>query len=90
MKQLLRMFGEGANSALTFSSHRWGEQPLTSGNGGGTGGGHDDMGDPELRVPFVSPYDSAHGNHTAHPLLFLGHLRRRAVVALAKAFCTGE
>eukprot|EP00752_Nemacystus_decipiens_P005918 g5348.t1 len=54
MKQLERMFGEHANSALTFSSHRWGEQPLTSGNGGGTGGGHDDMGDPDLRMPFGS------------------------------------
>lgn len=54
MKQLVRMFGEAANSALTFSSHRWGEQPLTNGNGGGTGGGHDDMGSPGLRIPFVS------------------------------------
>lgn len=54
MKQLERMFGEEANSALTFSSHRWGEQPLTNGNGGDSGGGHDDMGSPGLRIPFVS------------------------------------
>ena len=59
--QLERMFGEGAKSALTFSSHRWGEQPLTSGNGGGKGGGHDDMGSFELRVPFVSRVVSVHG-----------------------------
>jgi len=56
MMQLERMFGEGARSALTFSSHRWGEQPLTSGNGGGKGGGHDDMGSPELRMHFVRCY----------------------------------
>lgn len=67
MKQLERMFGEGANSALTFSSHRWGEQPLTSGNRGGTGGGHDDMGDPDLRVPFVSSIRCISPHDTANP-----------------------
>lgn len=69
MMQLERMFGEGAKSALTFSSHRWGDQPLTSGNGGGKGGGHDDMGSPELRIPFVSRDVACSMQCTANPLL---------------------
>lgn len=86
MKQLERMFGEDASSALTFSSHRWGEQSLTSGNGGGTGGGHDDMGDPDLRVPFVSPTVVVDGT-TPRTLCLLSRLKDRAVVVLVKAFC---
>ena len=52
--QLERMFGSEARSPLSFSLHRWGEQPLTSGNGGAAGGGHNSMGDAALRKPFVS------------------------------------
>lgn len=54
MKQLERMFGEEAKSALNFSSHRWGEQPLTNGNGGSHGELHGDMDSHMLRNPFVS------------------------------------
>lgn len=54
LEQLTRMFGAEGGSPLAFSSHRWSEQPLTSGNGGAAGGGHDSMGRAELRVPFVS------------------------------------
>lgn len=56
MDQLERMFGTDARSALTFSTHRWGEQVLTSGNGGSSGGGHGDMGNYKLRIPFVSKH----------------------------------
>lgn len=59
LKQLERMFGKDAGSPLLFSSHRWGEQPLTSGNGGGAGGGHDAMGHPQLRRAFVSRCNNA-------------------------------
>ncbi|CAM9768743.1 unnamed protein product [Ascophyllum nodosum] len=52
--QLERMFGSEARSPLSFSLHRWGEQPLTSGNGGAAGGGHNSMGDAALRKPFGS------------------------------------
>lgn len=89
MKQLERMFGEGARSALTFSSHRWGEQPLTSGNGGGTGGGHDDMGDPELRVPFVSGPVAAH-DATPRTSCFLGVSYGRAPVAFVQSVAPGR
>lgn len=54
VKQLERMFGADAKRVLTFSARRWGEQVLTSGNGGGEGGGHHEMGDEKLRIPFVS------------------------------------
>lgn len=54
LKQLERMFGKESGAPRSFSSHRWGEQPLTSANGGGAGGGHDAMGNSKLRKPFVS------------------------------------
>lgn len=54
LEQLKRIFGEEALSPLSFSSHRWGEQPLTSANGGATGEGRDSMGDSLLRRAFVS------------------------------------
>lgn len=54
LDQLERLFGPEAKSFTAFSFHRWGDQPLTSGNGGGEGGGHESMGHRELRNPFGS------------------------------------
>lgn len=54
LQQLERIFGLEARSPLSFSSHRWNEQPLTTGNGDASGGGHDSMEHAALRTPFVS------------------------------------
>ncbi|CAM9113169.1 unnamed protein product [Scytosiphon promiscuus] len=60
LKQLERMFGADAKPALTFSTHRWGEQVLTNGDGGGKGGGHDDMENSKLRIPFGAAVEGGH------------------------------
>ncbi|CAM9294743.1 unnamed protein product, partial [Discosporangium mesarthrocarpum] len=61
VEQLGRMFGEDASSPLEFSTHRWGAQPLTSANGGATGGGHTSSGHSLLRKPFGGGYGGAPG-----------------------------
>ncbi|CAN0116761.1 unnamed protein product [Ectocarpus fasciculatus] len=85
IEQLERMFGADARSVLSFSSHRWGEQPLTSGNGGGTGG-HEDMGKIELRIPFGS------ASHWNPPRVWLSAAETDASHAglMEGALCAGK
>ncbi|CAM9988151.1 unnamed protein product [Ectocarpus fasciculatus] len=79
------MFGADARSVLSFSSHRWGEQPLTSGNGGGTGG-HEDMGKSGLRIPFGS------GSQRGPPRVWLSAAETDASHAglMEGALCAGK